>query len=87
MHKMNRSLFSVVSWYKFKLIWLHRPLVSKTIKWKIKRTPTGEVKNEGTPAVAALHNIPINNKLNLHYLQVFLPFLQKTNDITLKSMS
>ena len=68
MHKMNRSLIAVVSWYKFKLIWLHRSLVSKTIKRKIKRIPKREVKNQGTTAVATLHNIPMNNKLNLHYL-------------------
>ena len=28
--------------------------------------------NQGTPAVATLHNITINNILNLHYLQVIL---------------
>ena len=38
--------------------------------------------NQGTPAVATLHNIPINNILNLHYLQVSPPLLQKIKNIT-----
>ena len=85
MHKVNRLLVAVVSWYNFKLIWLHRSLVSKTIKRKIRPTLTGKVKKQGTPAIATLHNIPINNKLNLHYLLLGLRhhLLQKTNDITL----
>ena len=40
------------------------------------------VKNQGTPAVATLHSIPINNILNLHYHWVFSSVLLKTNDIT-----
>ena len=67
-YKMNRSFVVVVSWYKFKLIWLHRSLVSKTVKRKIKLTPTGAVEKQDTQAVATAHNITINNKLNLHYL-------------------
>ena len=63
MQKMNRSLVAVESWYNFKLNWLHRFLVIETTKQKIKLTPRGEVKNQGT-----IHNIPINNKLNLRYL-------------------
>ena len=55
----------------------------KTIKRKIKITLTGKVEKQGTQAVATLHNIPINNKLNLHYLHiVFHQVLQKTNDLT-----
>ena len=55
----------------------------KTIKRKIKIASTGKVEKQGTQAVATLHNIPINNKLNLHYLPiVFHQVLQKTNDIT-----
>ena len=69
-------------WYNFRLIWLHRFLVIETTKRKIKLTPTGEGKNQGTPAVATLHNIPINNILNLHYLQVSPPLLQKTKNVT-----
>ena len=70
---MNRSLVAVVSGYNFKLIWLHRFLVIKTIKRRIKLTgtPTGEVKKQGTQAVATPHDITINNKLNLHYLLTF----------------
>ena len=55
----------------------------KTIKRKIKIASTGKVEKQGTQAVATLHNIPINNKLNLHYLHiVFHQVLQKTNDLT-----
>ena len=83
-HKMNRSLVAIASWYNFKLIWLHRFLVIETIKRKIKLTPTGEVKNQGTNlvprALFTLYNIPINNTLNLHYLQIFLSLLQKTRN-------
>ena len=82
-HKMNRLLVAIVSWFNFKLIWLHRFLVTETIKRKIKLTQTGEVKNQGTSSpgrFSTLHNIPINYKLNFHYLQVFLSLLQKTND-------
>ena len=82
-HKMNRLLVAIVSWFNFKLIWLHRFLVTETIKRKIKLTQTGEVKNQGTSSpgrFSTLHNTPINNKLNFHYLQVFLSLLQKTND-------
>ena len=84
MHKMNRSLVAVVSWYNFKLIWLHRFLVIKTLKRKIKLTLTGEVEKQGTPAVATLHIITTNNKLDLYYLQLVFrgQLLQKTNDIT-----
>ena len=71
MHKMNCLLVQVVSWYNFKLIWLHRFLVIKTIKQTIKPTPTGEIKKQGTQAVATPHNIKINNKLNFHYLLTF----------------
>ena len=42
----------------------------KTIKPKIKITSTGKVEKQGTQAVTTLHNIPINNKLNLHYLPI-----------------
>ena len=49
MHEINRSLVAVVSWYNFKLIWLHRSLVSKTTKRKIKLTPTGKVKKTEKP--------------------------------------
>ena len=79
---MNRSLVAVVSGYNFKLIWLHRFLVIKTIKLTIKLTPTGEVSKRGTQAVVTIHTILINNIVNLHYL-FFCPYLlQKTNDIT-----
>ena len=55
----------------------------KTIKRKIKIASTGKVEKQGTQAVATLHNIPIHNKLNLHYLPiVFHQVLQKTNDLT-----
>ena len=75
MHKMNRSLVAVVSWYNFQLLWLHRFLVSKTIKRKI----INLLPKQGTPAVATLHIIPINNNSNLHYLQLlFRLVLQKT---------
>ena len=70
MNKMNRSLVAVVSWYNFKLIWLHRFLVIKTIKRNI--TPTGEVAKQENQAEASPHNITINNKLNLHYLLMLL---------------
>ena len=79
MHKMNRLLVAVVSWYNFKLIWLHRFLAIKTIKRKIKLTPTGEVEKQGTQAVATPHNITINNKLNLRYLLNVFEFLRKKN--------
>ena len=82
MHKMNHLLVAVVSWYNFKLIWLDRFLVIKTIKLTIKLTPTGEVRKQGTQAVVTIHNILISNKVNLHYLLWMLHFLQKTNDIT-----
>ena len=82
MHKINRLLVAVVSWYNFKLIWLLRSLVSKTIKRKIRPTLKGKVEKQGTPAVVTLHNIPINNKLNLHYIRLVLQGLQKTDDIT-----
>ena len=84
MHEMNRSLVAVVSWCNFKLIWLHRSLVSKTIKRKIKPTLMGKVEKQGTPTVDTLQNIPISNKLNLHYRPLGLRhhLLQKTNDIT-----
>ena len=68
MHKMNRSLVAVVSWYNFKLISLHRQIVIKTITRKIYLTPTVEVEKQGNQAVATPLNITINNKLNLHYL-------------------
>ena len=55
----------------------------KTIKRKIKIASTGKVEKQGTQAVATLHNIPINNKSNIHYLPiVFHQVLQKTNDLT-----
>ena len=83
MHKMNRLLVAVVSWYHFKLTSLHRQIVIKTIKRTIKLTPTEEVEKQGTSAVATLQNIPINNNSNLHYLLVGVRLvLQKTNDIT-----
>ena len=82
MQKMNHFLVTVVSWYNFKLIWLDRFLVIKTIKLTIKLTPTGEVRKQGTQAVVTIHNILISNKVNLHYLLWILHFLQKTNDIT-----
>ena len=72
MHEMIRSLVAVVSWYNFKLIWLHRPLVIKTTKQKINLTYSNRkgLKKQGTSEVATLHNIPINIKLNLHYLSI-----------------
>ena len=80
-HEMNRSLVAVVSWYTIKLIWLNISLVVKTTKQKIKPTLTGKVEKQGTPAVATLHNKPINNKLNLHYLAVlFHHVLQKKKE-------
>ena len=33
-------------------------------------------------AVVTIHNILINNKVNLYYLCFFLQLLEKTNDIT-----
>ena len=81
MHKMNRLLAQVVSWYNFKLIWLHRFLVIKTLKRKIKLTLTGEVEKQGFQAVATPHNITINNKLNFHYLLTLYVVLQKKDKI------
>ena len=81
MYEMNRSLVAVVSWYNFKLIWLHRSQVIMKTKWrKIKLTPTGKVEKQETQEVATLHNIPIKNKLNVRYLVLVLhQILQKTN--------
>jgi len=58
--------------------------VIKTLKRKIKLTPKGEVEKQGTPALATLHSITINNKLDLHHLQIVFrgQLLQKTNDRT-----
>ena len=70
MHEINRSLVAIVSSYNLKLIWLHGSKVIKTTKRKIKLTPTGKVEKQGAPAVPTLHNIPINNNLNLHYLSI-----------------
>ena len=85
MHEINHSLVAVVSGYNFKLIWLHRSSVIKTTKRKIKLTPTGKDEKQRIQAIATLYNIPINNKLNLHYLVLVLhQILWKTNDITLK---
>ena len=59
----------------------------KETKGKIKLTATGKVEKQRTQTVATVYNIPINNKLNLHYLVLVLhQILWKTNDITLKSM-
>ena len=79
---MNHLLVAVASWYNFKLIWLDRFLVIKTIKLTIKLTPTREVTKQGTQAVVTIHNILISNEVNLHYLLWLLHLLQKTNDIT-----
>ena len=54
----------------------------KKIKRRIK--PTGEVKKQGTQAVATPHNITINNKLNLHYLLTFYQVLHKKKKKTIK---
>ena len=40
---------------------------------------TGKAKKQETPAVATLHNIPINNKLKFYYLQSFFYVLQQKN--------